>query len=225
MSDYLPEKLSQKWEGKLDSILHSVRALWERSKPRRTWFSFGPPERDLRDDEMNAMSAKQALLYRGRLVWGHFARAYFPAYVPGRRTHYGSVVYSEDEPPQDSIFHVAWRVNLLRERQAIPAGAEAAAAAIRNDRSSFNRMKLPPSVGVDGRCYFANICIHRTRLPLGYLHDRCVPILIAPADTEACCIVPLRFWTRELREVWSGGPPAYDPELFRTRLTQHNIEP
>ena len=210
----------------MDGTLEALRALWESGRPRKRLFSFGFPEPDARLDQMTPAAAKRILLYQGQVVLGHVARAFFPAYIPGRNTHYGSVVYSTDSVPVDSIFALAWRVNELRKDKAPPpAGTEKVASAIRDDRSQFARLMLPPSVGGLERCFFANVCIHRSRLPLGYLHDRLVPLLIAPAKTEWCTLLPIRFWPDSLRANWSSGPPAYEPEPFKAQCSLYGIQP
>jgi hypothetical protein len=226
MNDYSPAILGQKWKGHLAALLADTAKLWNATRPRKTLFSFGQTEADLKNDQMTPRSANEALLYRGRIVWGLISRAFFPAYIPGRHTHYGSVVYALDTHEPDSIFELAWSVNQLREPGVTPPpGTEKIAAAIRDDRSNFVRLRLPVEVGAHGTSYFANLCLHRTRLPLGYIHDRLLPILVAPEITEWCCILPLRGWPPALRQIWSSGRPAYDPASFDQMLRLYKIEP
>jgi len=176
MNDYSPAKLAQKWTGRLESLLSETRKLWDTKRPRKTWLSLRAPEADAAHDQMTPRSAQKVLGHRGRVVWGLVSRAFFPSYIPGRNTHYGSVVYGLDHHEPDSIFELAWSVNQLREAGVTPPpGTERVAAAIRDDRSNFVRLKLPVEVGAHGTSYFANLCIHRTRLPLGYIHDRLLP--------------------------------------------------
>ena len=226
MGDYSPAKLSAKWAGQLQPLLTATRAQWEAVRPRLPFLPLRWQRPDIRLDRVTPLKAKRALLFRGHVVWGLISRAYFPAYVPGRRTHYGSVVYALDVHEPDSIFELAWAVNELRaNNDTPPPGTEKVAAAIRDDHSSFIRLSLPEEVGAHGEAYFANLCIHRTRLPGGYLHDRLLPLLVAPGKTEWCCILPLPGWPQRLRDLWLSGPPANDPVEFNRRLAHFNIRP
>jgi hypothetical protein len=226
MNDYSPEILSRKWKGRMQTLLEDVRGLWETARPRKGLLSFGVPEADAKDDEVTPASAKKALLYHGRIVWGLISRAFFPAYIPGKNTHYGSVVYALDAHEPDSIFELACSVNELRADHAPPPpGTERVAEAIRDDRSSFTRILLPVEVGAHGTSYFANLCLHRTRLPLGYIHDRLLPLLVAPEETEWCCILPLRGWPQSLKGIWSSEAPVYSPRAFDGMLRAYSIEP
>jgi hypothetical protein len=233
--EYSPERLARKWTGQLDTLLRETRALWDAGRSRKKpLLSFRLPEADSNDDQQAPRADREKLLYQGQVVWSVIARAFFPAYVPGRNTHYGSVVYGlnpEDAGTvssfEDSVFDLAWQVNELRREGAPPAppGAERVAAAISDDRSSFARIRLPESIGAHGESYFANLCVHRTRLPTGYLHERLLPLLIAPGVTEWCCILPLRFWAPRLREIWASGPPISPPERYAAMLAHYNIKP
>ena len=226
LNDYLPEKLSRKWQGHTATLLEVLAKCWEISRPRKGFFSFGFIEPDSRLDQMTPVAEKRILHYEGSVVMGHFARAFFPAYIPGTATHYGSVVYSIDPVPADSLFELAWRVNELRKDSSPPpSGTENVALAIRDDQSQFARIMLPPSVSGLERAYFGNICVHRSRLPLGYLHDRLVPLLVAPGKSEWCTLLPLRFWDDKFKSIWSSGPPAYDPEPFKAQCYLSRIQP
>ncbi len=226
MGDYSPAKLSAKWAGHMQPLLAAARAQWERARPRLTLLPLHWQIADIRKDRGTPPKAKKALLFRGRVVWGLVSRAYLPAYVPGHRTHHGSVVYSLDAREPDSIFELAWAVNELRaNRLTPPPGTESVAAAMRDDRSAFARLRLPEEVGAYGEAYLANLCVHRTRLPGGYLHDRLLPILVFPERTEWCCILPLRGWPQPLQELWLSGPPANDPVEFNRMLAAAKVRP
>jgi hypothetical protein len=226
MSDYSPENLSRKWKGLLPQSLEETSQRWALGKPRKRFFSFKALESDLDDDQQAPRDFKTKLLLNGEVVWGLIARSFFAAYVPGRNTHYGSVVYSVEKHEPDSVFELAWRVNELRKDRSIPPkGTEAIANAMRDDTSGFARLRLPVELDAFGESYLANLCIHRTRLPGGYLHDRLLPILIAPKQTEWCCILPLRFWSPGFKEVWLSGPPAYEPSQFSYMFAQYKIQP
>jgi len=229
MGDYTPEKASEKWVAEMQSLLASTRELWKVQRPKQ-WLLFRSlqplREKDAPRDRLALQHAKESLLYRGYVVWGCITRAYFPAYIPGKHTHYGSVVYTLVERDPSPVFQLAQAVNRLREdRSPAPAGTEKVAAAIRDDHSTFVRLKLPAEIGADPRSYLGNICIHRTRLPSGYLHDRLLPILVIPEETDWCCILPLRGWPPRLREIWLSGPPAYQPDAFDRMLKDHKIRP
>lgn len=228
MSRYQPDELSRKWQGELDTLLVETRKLWESGRPaRRPLPGFTTPlEPDCAEDWLIPKRAHRHLLSSGRVVWGHSARAFLGAYVPGKETFYGSVVYSVTEPVLDDVFELAYQVNELRQDDSFPPeGTEEVATAIRDDSSKFTRIRLPAEIGVKGEAYFANISFLRSRLPLGYLHDRLLPILIAPDKTPWCALLPLRFWPEELRDTWESGTSALPSESVREALRQMEIEP
>lgn len=226
MNAYSPSKLSKKWRTYLEPLLTESQDRWSQLRPRRSFFSWGFPEDDAADDRLAPATDKKALLYKGEVVWGVISRAFFPAYLPGRHTHYGSVVYAVDNQAPYSVFEMAYRVNELRDGVTVPPeGTVHIAAMIRDDHSDFSRVRLPSVLGAKGDAYLANLCLHRSRLPLGYVHDRLVPLLIAPTETEWCCLLPLRAWSPKLQEIWGSGSPAYYPSAFASMMVAYNIEP
>ncbi len=226
MTDYDPSKLAEKWPRSLQALLADCQQRWDSGRPKRRWWSFGEPEADLPQDQASPRDDQRLLAYDGIVTLGHFARAFFPAYIPGDQTHYGSVVYANDPASSDEVFHLAWRVNELRQDGSTPPpGTEAVAKAIRDDHSDFSRIEMPAALGVGAGRYFANICIHRGRLPLGYIHSKLVPILILPERTPWCSILPLRFWSPELVDIWKSGAPAYPREPFALQCRAFGIRP
>lgn len=210
----------------MKAMLAGVRALWEREKNRKGFLSFSNPDKDVKNDSATSASANNALLRNGRVVWAWIARAFFPSYMPGVNTHYGSVVYAMDENEPDSLPELWEAVNRLRDPNVVPPkGCEKLAIGMRTDRNCTARLLLPPELGALGESYFADMCILRTRLPGGYLHRRLVPILAASRDTEACCILPLRGWTPEFKQLWLSGPPAFDPRQFSGMLQKYKVTP
>lgn len=213
-----PEHLLKKWDGKLELLLSKLNESWDLSNSDR------PPMKDSRNDTMTPRSDKKKLLLHGKVVWGVVTRAFKPAYIPGKHTFYGSVAYSLDS--LDCPFELAWKVNQLREYYpTIPKGAEKVAKSIQNDLSNFARMKLPKELDITGESYFANICIHRERLPLNYIHNRLLPVLVAPDKTKWCCILPLEYWDEEFKQIWTSGPPIYLPEEVTDILVEYDVKP
>jgi hypothetical protein len=226
MSEDSPSLSAAKWRVPLSELRDECQSLWERGRPRKPWLKPRDPEADGDRDEGTPKGDRMILGYHGYVVLGHFARAFFPAYIPGTRTHYGSVVYSLDPAGCDDLFELAWRVNQLRKSGAPPPpGTEQVAWAIGDDQSQFSRLDLPAQLGGNGKGCFGNLCIHRSRLPLGYLHSRLVPILIEPRRTKWCCLLPLRFWSSHLIGIWQSGPPCYPQEVFSARCRALGINP
>jgi hypothetical protein len=226
VSDYDPKSLARKWTLSLDDLRLETEQHWVSGRPKRPWLPLGLPEADLSKDQGTPRPDLLKLAYHGRVVLAHFARAFFPAYIPGVNTHYGSVVYCTDPHASSGLFDLAWRVNeLRRDSLPPPPGTERVAFAIRDDQSDFARIEMPLALGVASGCFFANICILRSRLPLGYLHSRLVPILICPEETQWCCLLPLRFWSSRFSEIWASGDPAYPVAAFLPQCRQLNITP
>lgn len=226
MSNYDPAILADKWPRSLRPLLAECQQRWASGRPKRKWWSFRDPEADLSQDRRSPRADRLLLSYDGHVTLGHFARAFFPAYIPGDQTHYGSVVYASDPTSCDEVFDLAWRVNeLRRDHSRPPAGTEIVAQAIRDDTSDFARIEMPSALGVGTGRYFANICIHRSRLPLRYLHSRLVPILIHHSATPWCSLLPLRFWSPQMIEIWESGSPAYPAEEYAAHCRKFGIRP
>lgn len=207
MSDYNEEKAYARWRGQMGDCLKEARALFA----KRPLVCL--PDADLLKDNTRSLFTKMIVLNRGRLVWGCFARAFWPAYVPGARNHYGTVLLSFDPSFEDSpgLFRLSKELRELRNSDAEPVGFGRFCRIIRDDHHGPNRVRVPAQLTGGKIVYYQSICIQRKRLPIGYLHHRLVPVLALPT-IRYCMILPLRFWSARLREIWQFGEPLLDAQ-------------
>ncbi|HEV2695650.1 MAG TPA: hypothetical protein VG347_22350 [Verrucomicrobiae bacterium] len=180
------------------------------------------------DVVMPDRTAKFLLYNFGQIVWGVFARAFWPIYTPGKNNHYGSVVFGFDPFFKDTpaLFEMTEDLRTLRENGGEPKHLKKFASQIRND--SFptpNRVRIPPELAGERKAYFQSIYIPRPSLPGGYLHSRLVPIIVHPMCSYAI-LMPVKFWPEKFKAKWLEGKPPLDSQaLADYRRSFPNVEP
>jgi hypothetical protein len=201
MQDYSSEKSYRRWRGNLGFHLDKTKELVKKNSVPRL------PDSACWSDVLTRNPITKLAVYNfGHVVWGLFARAFWPIYMTGRNNHYGTVILSFDRYFDDSpaLFEITEDLRKLREAGGEPGHLKAFARQIRNDWESSNRIRIPKELSGGRDVFFQSIYIPRTRLPGGYLHNRLVPVFALPASSYAC-IVPLKFWPADFMRKWSEG--------------------
>jgi hypothetical protein len=223
MQNFSAEKAYKRWQGDLGNHLNAI----SRSFKAHSLIRF--PDPSCRQDVVMPDRVEQFIIYNfGRVVWGAFARAFWPIYMPGRHNHYGSVIFGFDRFFKDSpaLFEIAEDLRILREQGGEPEHLKKFAGQIRND--SFptpNRIRVPKELAGGRTAYFQSIYIPRTSLPGGYLHHRLVPIIAHPFSSYAI-IIPFKFWPEAFVRRWLEGDPPLDAKMLADyRAAFPEIEP
>ena len=223
MQNFNAESAYKRWQGELGQHLtETIKAFKSHSLIKM------PDSSCWQDTVMPDRTAKFLVYNFGRVVWGVFARAFWPIYIPGKHDHYGSVVFGFDHFFNDSpaLFEIVEDLRALREQGGEPKHLNKFAAQIRND--SFptpNRVRIPPELAGERKAYFQSIYIPRTSLPGGYLHTRLVPIVVHPMSSYAI-MVPLKFWPEKFKAKWLEGKPPLDAQaLAAYHIAFPDVEP
>ncbi len=208
MQDYNAERAYRRWRGCLGLHLQETRDLVERhSFPRF-------PDLACWSDAVTRNPLTKLVVYNfGRVVWGAFARAFWPIYTGGRNHHYGTVVVGFDRHFDDSsaLFEITEALRKLREEGGEPRTLENFAQQIRDDSNSPKRIRIPEELAGGREAFFQSIYIPRTHLPCGYLHHRLVPVLAHPVLSYTC-ILPLKYWPTDFTRKWLQEEPLLSAE-------------
>jgi hypothetical protein len=188
---------------------------------------FGPPPRACRQEDrisllpelyqafveskdglLRILEDQDRLLAQGQVFWGQLVQANQILFVPeNRMTCPANVVYSTD-----SFFD--GRLSLL---SSMARGLFAQKGSTRADREIQEfvdavtdemrrvlRQEMPHSYTGGRSVYFATCFIQPTHLPFGYLNRPSFPIIVNPEQTPAMMLLPSRYWSPDLIELWRG---------------------
>ncbi len=189
--------------------------------------SFGPPPRPLaalaadrlalspeleeafvadNDALLRILKDQDALLARGRVVWGHLVQANQILFQPDNRmTLPANVIYSTD-PYFDGRLSLLSSMarGLFAQKGSTRADRELQrfVDAVTDELTRVLRQEMPRSYtggrGVD----FATCFIQPSHLPDGYLRRPSFPVVINPDETPAMMLLPSRYWPAELTVHW-----------------------
>jgi hypothetical protein len=210
MQDYDAKKAYARWEGSLGKNLKDTKDIFAKRK-RFRWLDM-----DAKRDYLCTSRLVQFLTFNyGRVVWGVFARAFWPIYTCGRNDHCGNVVLSFDPIFEDGpgLFEIAERIRLLRESDRNPRHLRRFTKIIRDDSNFTPTINVPKEITSGRKARFQSIFINRNRLPDKVLNHRLVPVL-ALRSTNYAMILPLEFWSPELKRRWFLGDPPLNAEVL-----------
>lgn len=144
----------------------------------------------------------------GRVVWGFLVQANQFLFDPSNRLVLpANVIYSPD-PYFDNrvplLQDAARGLFDLKGTSPNDAELETFAKAITDERARTMRLALPRSLCQGRDAYFTTCLIQPAHLPGGYLASGFFPLLICPEETEAVMILPARYWSEGLYNVWTG---------------------
>lgn len=211
----------QRWDSRLEDFIDEMRESYSKQKPFPEWIHF-------KESSEVGSTGRWRVLRQGRIVWGVFARAFWPIYTRGENNHYGTVLCGLQPPALDRgvfLFELGQTLRNLRENGGEKPEHREFFQAVRDDFDSTSRLMVPGDLAASREIYFQAIYIHREKLPAGYLHHRLVPIIIHETIPYAS-ILPLRFWGDEFSDIWkSGSPPLSEATLQQYQLANPGVIP
>ncbi len=173
----------------------------------RQLFGLGPKANN---DELGKIHEPIKAHYRileesGRVVWAAVVQANAGMFSPGVIDLPGVTVYSADPfyetHPQDLLV-IAQACGQFKNTEPASEEFRPLARRITDEYDPTLRMPLPLQL-TDGREVFLGASMfHRKRLPGGFLCASLFPMVIAPESTEVNMVLPLRYWSKILIEVW-----------------------
>jgi hypothetical protein len=211
-----------RWGDSAPEHLRELRALY--SKQGKAYLS---KEKRIRDPEGDAIPNRKLVFSSGTVVWGFFVRAFWPCYMAGRYSHYGTVIVSFDPALEDpkTLFEVGARLRNLRKPVQVPPSLKDFVTALRDDYKGVPRLKIPGELTGGREIYFQSILALRNRLPTGILHHRLVPVLAHP-ESEYCTLVPHLCWPGEFKATWlKGDAPLSAKELAGYQARFPSVKP
>lgn len=161
-----------------------------------------PPEwMDTNHDRLAAVFRDQeALLQRGRVVWGYVVQANTLLFEPGPGDCPAALVYGADPSFAARLGDLAAAAGRLFATKDAPIDRLSQSVADELDR--LLRYRLPEWLLTD-EAYFAAVMVFRAHLPGRVLQRRFLPVLVAPELTPVAMVLPAQFWSDGLLAAWS----------------------
>lgn len=149
---------------------------------------------------------QEMLLSRGEVVFAHLIQANSLLFQPGDSDAPAAIVFSSDhyyDDHVDELLIIGHAMFDLKGKTQDDPELKRFAKAITDEVSALFNVKLPEKLTNGRKVYYSTIIIHRKHLPVKYLKTRWFPVLIHPETTEACMILPSKYWAPNLVEYWS----------------------
>jgi hypothetical protein len=170
---------------------------------RPTWTEPAP------DDPYEVVFTDEDLvLARGQLVWGHVVEADPGLLEPGYEVLAARVVYGLDESFDlrvDLLRDVAGAVLELRGTQPSDRAVARLADLLTNEYLVVFNHPVPSALWNGPTLHYTSLLVSPLLLPDDYLVSLWLPLLVLPGKTDASLVLPVRFWTDEVKRTWQGG--------------------
>lgn len=164
-----------------------------------------------RDKRFLALYRDQRILVkRGMVVWAHLVQANNLLFEKGQFNYPANIVCSPDLFFDDNLIKLAiisrelYQLKNKKIEHPEMSELKVFADAITSENKGLLNIKITNSVTFNKTVYFTTIMVYRKHIPLRYLKSGWFPVLIAPEKTPAAMILPSRYWSSSLIEVWSG---------------------
>ncbi|MHB0934816.1 MAG: hypothetical protein ACYC6A_00370 [Armatimonadota bacterium] len=168
--------------------------------PPPGWMRFVP-----KDKLWEIIHNQQMIFEQGQVVWGCLVQANMQLFERGRTDCPAMVVYSTDlyyDSHPDELAEIGHGLYSLKETQPDDPEERRFAEVITNELTRAMCLPVPKS-RTDGRTVISTaILVHRRHLPKGILADGSFPLIILPRLTQAAIILPSRYWSPELIDLW-----------------------
>jgi hypothetical protein len=149
---------------------------------------------------------QRSLIEHGRVVWGRIVQADRRLYHSANQDPYPALAIpcpNEAHPATPALLdRIAARLVAAKLGRLDHPSALNLAELLVEDHARRLRLPLPPSLGEDHQVFGTTVMVHPQQLPVPFLVDGLVPLLVATATTRAAMILPARFWSESMEEVW-----------------------
>lgn len=149
---------------------------------------------------------QEILLTRGDVVFAHLIQANSLLFQPGDNDAPAAIVFSSDryyDDHVDELLTLGHAMFDLKGKTHDDPELERFAKAITDEVSALFNFKLPEKITDGRKVYYSTIVVHRKHLPTKYLKTGWFPVLVQPETTEACMILPSKYWAPNLVKSWS----------------------
>ena len=187
---------------------------------RPGWFGIGGGKFKLDHGDWGAdFGARHDEVFRhGRAAWAAMVMANNALFVPGRRDSAAAIVYSFD-PFFDSdpavLEKAAAAVGRLKNTRPPDPVLAKVAAEVTDEASREHDLVLPPRLTFGRTVRYDTLHVQRARLPVGYLVDGLLPVVIWEQLPTQVVLMPLEAWPKSIVETWQSearaNPVAPEP--------------
>ncbi|MFX1507569.1 MAG: tetratricopeptide repeat protein, partial [Promethearchaeota archaeon] len=155
---------------------------------------------------------RQELLYKyGKVVWGCIIHANVKLFERGKFDSPAAIVYSLNEILDDDltkIISVSNQLYSLKGKQTDPE-LQKISDKLAGEFTIDLKLSVPTKITSGIKYYYAVTVVIRKHLPESYLAGKFFPLLVCPEKTDACMILPSKFWSKEfISKCWMGGKTA-----------------
>lgn len=179
----------------------SLFSLWRLRMPRPAWVK---ESGDVRFKEIFA--SQKTLLKTGRVVWAATVQANSLLFDSGDEDCPAAVLYSLDprvDAQPELLQEAASRLFSFKGRKALDPELQTFADKLADEMVIDLKLPVPPSLTSGLRCYYTCIMVHRGHLPDGKLSQGYYPLLAGAEGTDACMILPSKYWPPSLVKRWN----------------------
>jgi hypothetical protein len=160
----------------------------------------------LKEDQINVIIDQQdVLLMTGRFAVGALVQANSMCFQKGKETCPANVIYSEDEFFLNAPFllqMIASNIYSTKNKTDISDDLKEFSDIITDEKVRSFNIKLPSSIANDRNVYFTTILVERKHLPNKILSGSTLPMIVAPEKTDACNIIPFKYWSKKYKKEW-----------------------
>ena len=146
----------------------------------------------------------EALLERGRVVWGSAVVADQSLFSEGKHDGWAAVIYSPKIHIHDNLDGVAETsqvVNSLRNKSKLEPEEMVLGDKLNNTQDWFPPEDLPKSINPSQDLKISSALVVRKHLPMQLLFSGWLPIL-THEEIHGIAILPERFWTPDMKSTW-----------------------
>jgi len=178
----------------------SMYREWRNKIPKPFWLL-------LENDQCyNEILCQQShLLKRGSIIWGGIIQANSALFSKGSFNHPAAAIYSFDQNVDKSpevISFIASQLFSYKGMQASNPEIQTFSDKLADEIETDLKLKIPEELteGVD--CFYTSILVHRNHLTNKVLSMKVFPLLVNPEETKATMILPFKYWSKSLINLW-----------------------
>lgn len=195
-------------------LIEETRRIYDTKKVRFGFFDrrynrVSPPSwmKKRKDTRLEAQYRDQELLLsQGDIVFAHLVQANSMLFETGKFDNPAAIVFSLDRHYDDNlgelqkIGHVLFG---LKGHSVEDPELKEFADVITDEMKTLFNVPLPSGITDGHEVFCSSIMIHRKHIPSGFMQSGWIPLLVNPRLTNACRVLPERYWAQELVEYWT----------------------
>jgi hypothetical protein len=187
----------------MDSLLQRCRENFgaaPRSFPLglRRYLTPGLPRWTASDPLFAILDNRNALLRRGRVVWGVLIHSNEFLFEPATGDAPALAVWSDDEEFNRNPHALTLLARRIREVGPQEGELRDVAAFVLDSMRRTFQFRLPESLAENA--YLSSLLVIRRQLPMGFLSSSLLPLIVLPEENPYAMILPGKFWPDALKD-------------------------